>query len=413
MSQSYTKQQFYKASLLAIVVLVVAVFNVISTIPRVKLYDPFGRKGGGLISTRNGEAQHETLPLSKDQVIFNRCYRDRFHGYWDDATNSMRSFDTICDKHLQTLVQEPSDPNPTVQDGMMDRQHTVNTLYDQLEGSCILLLSDSTDRVIIENWCPRWMEDTSHTQAVELWMPDNVGALNDLTATSRNVAGWRCSPKRKFTIGNYFHYGVSSLPYWKFAHFYFPDYSPHLTWSNTTSERVSKDVPKFFDQCDKLGHNKLKVVVVQSYIWDLTRQWYVHKTARAPASMIQEWAYNVTVMIEEVRQAVPDALIAWRFAGPLDSSQGRDAQAIYDMNEALAAIQLTEKVDFVTDYGAVLSSSLTSINNKGPFDYHPPALPRTAYVNLLLNALVQARKAYVQDSTKSSTTLEQGSAPLV
>lgn len=342
----------------------------------------------------------EAALLSEDQVIFHRCYKDRFHGYWDDATHSMRSFDATCDENLQTLVQEPRNPNPTVEPSTMEEQHTANSLYDQLEGSCILLFGDSTDRHIIENWCPRWMSGVRKNKRVELWMPDNAEP-KDITKTVKDDGGSRCSPRNKFTFGNYMHYGVAPPPYWSFAHMYQPNISVHLNWSNTTLERVANDVPKFFQHCDDIGHDKLNVVVVQSYIWDLTRQWYVHGTKRPPASMIREWAYNATVLIEKLREAVPDALIAWRFAGPLTSDDGRDAQAIHDMNEAMAAVKMTEKVDFVTDYGAVLSSSLASVNNKGPFKLHPPDLPRTSYLNLLLNTLVQAHKVYAKQSNTS------------
>jgi hypothetical protein len=353
------------------------------------------------------------LHWTEDQVIFNRCYKARFHGYWDDATNMMRSFDRTCDESLQTLVQEPSHPNPTVEEGRMQGQHTADTLYDQLEGMCVLLLGDSTDRQILQNWCPRWI---GQEQAVEMWMPDNEGAVSVLSQPVKDKAGWRCAPQQKFTIGNYLQYGVSALPYWKGAHYNLRDYNPNLNWSNTTSERVAKDMPKFFHHCDKVGHNKLKVVVVQSYIWDVLREWEVHQTIRTPAAMIQEWAHNVTILIDQVRQAVPDALVAWRFAGPFNANDGQFVQAIADMNEALAAIQLAEeKVDFVTDYGAVLSSSLASVHNKGPYDVHPPDRPRTAYVNLLLNALVQARKVYVPKPSQTSTSLanDTAAAPLV
>jgi hypothetical protein len=344
--------------------------------------------------------QSDEEAISEEQVIFNRCYKDRFHGYWDDQTNAMRSFDATCDAHLQTLVQEPSNPNPSADASTMEGQHTSNTLYNQLEGSCILLFGDSTDRHIIENWCPRWMSNVPKNQRVELWMPDNAKP-KDITKKVRDDGGSRCSPRNKFTFGNYLHYGVAPPPYWHFAHMYQTDISPHLNWSNTTLERVANDVPKFFQQCDTVGHDKLKVIVVQSYVWDLSRQWYVHGTKRPPASMIQEWAQNATILLEKVREAVPkDTLIAWRYAGPIETSEGRDTQAIHDMNEAImAALKMSETVDFVTDYGAVLASTLASVNNKGPFTLHPPALPRTSYLNLLLNALVQAHKVYATPTT--------------
>jgi hypothetical protein len=70
------------------------------------------------------------------------------------------------------------------------------------------------------------------------------------------------------------------------------------------------------------------------------------------------------------------------------------------MNEALATVSLLERVDFVADYGAVLSSSLASIQNKGPFNVHPPPVPMTAYFNLLLNALVLYRQNVTMNSNE-------------
>lgn len=331
-------------------------------------------------------------------MTFQKCYKDRFHGYWDDATHSMRSFDLECDAQLQTLVQEPAMPNPTARN-MMEGQHTSNRLFDQLEGSCVLLFGDSTDRQIVENWCPRWMENVRKNQRIELWMPDNVAASDRATKRTlkKGNGGLRCSPRNKFTFGSYMHYGVSPPPYWKFAYNMYEqtdDAPVSLNWGNTTEDRIAHDVPKFFEQCHATGHDKLKVIVIQSYLWDLARQWHVHGTARPPVTMIQEWAHNVTLFIDQVRTAVPDVFIAWRFAGPMEANQGRDAQAIYDMNQALSSVNVLERVDFVADYGAVLSSTLAMVNNKGPFNVHPPALPRTAYLNVLLNSLVLARQVF-------------------
>jgi hypothetical protein len=98
----------------------------------------------------------------------------------------------------------------------------------------------------------------------------------------------------------------------------------------------------------------------------------------------------VTTLVRWVREAVPDAAIAWRFAGDIVAGSGRDSQAMHDMNQAILALGDEMKVDFYTDYGAVLDSTLASVKILGPFDTHPPDEPRTGYVNLMLNALVTA-----------------------
>jgi hypothetical protein len=67
------------------------------------------------------------------------------------------------------------------------------------------------DRHIIENGRPRWMDEKRG--ALELWMPNNEGAIKTLSQSAKNDDGWRCAPQQKFTIGNYMQYGVSALPY--------------------------------------------------------------------------------------------------------------------------------------------------------------------------------------------------------
>lgn len=326
---------------------------------------------------------------STNNSTLQRCYRDRFHGYWERKTNRMRSFDERCEE--QTLVQEPAMPNPLAK-RMGDERHTSETLFDKLKGTCILLFGDSTDRQIVEHWCPRWKA------SVNLWMPRKKGTGEKLSDARiiqqvRDNGGIQCSPGNKFTFGSYRNYGVAPPPYWKFAHTYETESLPNdLEWGSTTTERIQNDIPKFFDDCGTNGFTN-KYIVFQSYLWDLARQWYIEKTDRPPPSMIQDWAANVTTTIESIRQAVPDATLAWRFAGPMQTEgtkEGRDAQAIVDMNHALQALGIAKRVDFVVDYGAVLSSSLATIQHKGYYPVHPPALPRTTYLNHLLNALVAA-----------------------
>lgn len=310
---------------------------------------------------------------SLNTSLLDRCFRERVRGYWDSYTNSLRFFDPTCDSNMKTYVQEAG-------------KHTNELLFEKMEGVCVLLLGDSTDRQIAESWCPRWMNETGRG-GIELWMPRNLTTRELLTSPHEiekawGIAGLRCAPQGKFTFGTYLHYGVSPPPYWKFAHTARKDL-PSLSWGNSTWDRVTDDVPQFFADCEKQGHHK-KLIVVQSYLWDLARQWYIEKTERAPPAMIAEWAQNVTKLVKLVRRTVPDALVGWRFAGPVTTNSGMDAQAIYDMNLAVQA-QEDFPIDFVADYGAVLASSLTF---KELFSIHPPALPRTAYLNILLNIII-------------------------
>jgi hypothetical protein len=306
--------------------------------------------------------------------VFDRCYTGRFQGYWDASRNMMRSFDTVCDNELYTLVQEPKNMNPAAINMTYD-QTTSAGLFDQLQGSCILLFGDSTDRHIVENWCSRW-------GGREMWSPRNStdGSLLDSTKLARKIrddGGWRCSPENKFTIGNLMHYGVAPPPYWMFAHTNLPRLPNYLEWGDTTWERVTLDIPKFFQDCARSSHNN-NFVVVQSYLWDLSRQSLVYGTARPPASMISEWAQNATRLIDSVRAAT-NATVAWRFHGPLKDGNAWDSQAIYDMNLAMQAAH--PNLDFVAD-----------VHNHGPFDLHPPPLAQTSYLNLLLNAILAFSK---------------------
>jgi len=352
------------------------------------------RAGTAASTTRSSEqrsysSEQISTPNQTEQQqqpsVLDRCWRDRFHGYWNDTTNSMQFFDATCNSEMKILVQE------------VEGNYTNPTLFDQIEGSCILMFGDSTDRMITEDWCPKWRDNNSDTEqeVPEMWIPTNYPKRPIPNAIFSN-SGLRCSPANKFTFGNYMQYGVAPPPYWKGAHLYRVGYDVprNLDWGATTAERVNNDIPKYFEKCASVGHDKLNVVIVQSYLWDLARQWHVHRTKRPPVRFVQEWAANVTALVESVRAVVPaDTLIAWRYAGPLVPDEGKefaDSQVIHDMNAAVMALQMNERVDFVADYGAVLASTLASINNGGPFNLHPPAIPRTAYLNMLLNSIVAA-----------------------
>jgi hypothetical protein len=346
----------------------------VSPIPRQEQADPDHHADDG--SAANASASKA--------AVFNECFRQRFAAYWDAANRSIQSLNPHC--RLETWVQHVSPRNITAST-RSDFEHTHPDLMKRLEGSCILLLGDSTDRQIIEQWCPRW----SKNSRIEVWMPQNKTTgrpIRDdhprLVQAVWDNAGLRCRPRPNVTIGTYLHYGVSEPPYWKFAHTYNPELvdDVSLDWGSTTNERVQNDVPKFFREC----HGERRVVVVQSYLWDLARQWFIYDTEQPPMEMIAAWADNVTHLVQKVRAAVPPGtLVGWRYAGPLMAAKGRDTETILRMNDAIADVSRLG-VDFVADYGAILGSNLT----KNPFPAHPPQHPLALYLNLLFNAIFAA-----------------------
>jgi hypothetical protein len=126
------------------------------------------------------------------------------------------------------------------------------------------------------------------------------------------------------------------------------------------------------------------VVVVQSYLWDLARQGQLRQMA--------DWTQNATRLVAAVRAAVPNhTKLAWRYHGPVPNGHAWDAPTIEAMNHALQAAH--PEVDFVVDYGAVLASSLARLRGlpeQPYFDHHPPIAAQTAYLNLMLNAVLAA-----------------------
>lgn len=322
-------------------------------------------------------------------AILDRCYKGRFQGYWDFTFNRMRFDDPVCDESLITLVKVPKKKDASVKRGELYKKHTNPALFDRLEGSCILMMGDSTDRQVYEKWCPRWATKGENS---EIWMPEK--GAERLNKQQLRYVGLRCNVRNSFTFGQYAHYGVSAPPYWKIAHMYDRKGPQDLDWGNTTVERVKRDVPTFFQRCDEDGHDVFKVVILQSYLWDLAREHLYGNTTRPTPQFMSEWATNVTTMVSWVRDAVPDAVIAWRFAGDLIAGKGRDSQAMSDMNAAIIALGDKMQIDFFTDYGAVLGSELAVKNGK-PFNTHPPDEPQTGYANLMLNALVAAYDAKV------------------
>jgi hypothetical protein len=344
---------------------------------------------------KNTFSTHQEVKKSSDAsvmppTILDRCYKGRFQGFWDFDFNRMRFFDPVCDESLVTLVKLPNIQDASVKKpNKLYQNHTNPVLFYRLEGSCVLLLGDSTDRQHFEQWCPRWV---AQGEKREIWMPPN--RTKHLSKRQLGNVGNRCNVQNKFTFGTYMHYGVSPPPYWKYAHMYVRG-PKNLEWGNTTETRVKQDVPKFFQRCDEVGHDKFKVVVLQSYLWDLAREHLVGKNARPSPRFISDWAQNVTTLVGWVREAVPDATIAWRFAGDIEPGDGWDSRVLHDMNAAIIALGDKMKVDFFTDYGAVLSSALASVKNAGPFEMHPPDEPQTGYVNIMLNALVAAYESKV------------------
>jgi hypothetical protein len=149
-------------------------------------------------------ASQQRKRISEETRIFEQCYKKkRFHGYWDDVTKRMRHFDPLCDESIVALVKDPSMSDSFMQ-GPVIKNHTSLTLLEKLEGSCILLLGDSTDRQIMERWCPRW-------GLQKIWMPpDGEQTLEHLHQTAR--AGHICDVLGNFSIGQYQHYGVGDPP---------------------------------------------------------------------------------------------------------------------------------------------------------------------------------------------------------
>jgi hypothetical protein len=148
--------------------------------------------------------ESDTKSTPKQPTLVERCYTDRFHGYWDVTSNMMRSFDSFCDRHLQPWVREETTStrrNHRKSEAIPNASGTTAgpaDLFKELAGSCILLFGDSTDRQIIENWCPRWTSSTTIGK-MELWSPRNGsdGSLLDSTKLGpkiRDDGGWRCSP---------------------------------------------------------------------------------------------------------------------------------------------------------------------------------------------------------------------------
>jgi hypothetical protein len=187
------------------------------------------------------------------------------------------------------------------------------------------------------------------------------------------------------------HYGVGPPPYWQFAHIHLKNVPANLEWGNSTWERVTLDIPQFFSDCEKAGHTKHNVVVVQSYLWDLARQ---GQQRYSPVEMA-DWAQNATRLVAAVRAAVPNhTKLAWRYHGPVPNGLAWDAPTIEAMNHAMQVAH--PEVDFVVDYGAVLSSSLARLHGSPEqpyFDHHPPVVAQAAYLNLMLNAVLAVRSA--------------------
>jgi hypothetical protein len=96
-----------------------------------------------------GKQEDHTANGAKRGTILDRCYRGRFHGYWDFDLSRMRFFDRVCDESLVALVKMPQSVDASSAKAEFMQGHT--DLYARAHRPCILMLGDSTDRQILSS----------------------------------------------------------------------------------------------------------------------------------------------------------------------------------------------------------------------------------------------------------------------
>jgi len=231
----------------------------------------------------------------------------------------------------------------------------------------ILFIGDSIDRNAVEYACNYFKAPLQH------FLSSEGSAL---------VYRFCKIPSLNVTLANFFNYGVFNPPYWKFAYVdqssKFPPNVHNHSFSHIEHDTKCFNMINFGKDPD--------LVVIQSYLWDLSREWLVsgqNLDFEPTSGFVKEWLSRVAIFIDVVQQRFPHAKYAWRTAPLPKPDIGRTLKIIEDMNESVVNYlrKYRKEID-ICDWGKILLA--TNSPQREPRT-HPLRIASLAYINVILN----------------------------
>ena len=189
-------------------------------------------------------------------------------------------------------------------------------------------------------------------------------------------------PRLNLTLANFVNYGVFDPPYWKFAYVDESTLFPPNVHNHSFSH-IEHDTKCF----NRINFGKdPDLVVIQSYLWDLSREWLLSGQSldfEPSSGFVGEWVSRVAKFIDVVQHRFPHGKYVWRTAPFPNPDIGRTLQIIEDMNESIVEYLRKHRKEInICDWSKILLA--TNSPEKVPRT-HPRRIASLAYVNVILN----------------------------
>ena len=188
--------------------------------------------------------------------------------------------------------------------------------------------------------------------------------------------------RMNLTIANFMSYGVFPPPYWKYAYLDMKSRFPEKV-ANETFSHINIDTKRF--NMVNFGQDPT-IVVVQSYLWDLAREWLVNGSQLKfipQEEFFTQWLDGVKILLGVVKYRFPNAQIIWRTAPDPKPAMGRSGKLTRKMNRlVLEYLKSSNESVRIVDWSKILLDRNSP--QKRPTT-HPGQVASLAYVNVVLN----------------------------
>ena len=240
-------------------------------------------------------------------------------------------------------------------------------------GSCkrqssVLAIGDSVDRDAIQRACNHFGAE----------FKPYVKLTTKLRG--KNSYNFCHIPELNVTLGQFMNFGVFKEPYWKFA------YPIPSEFHVDNVEHIRLDAANF---SKLLPDGQPTIVIVQSYLWDLAREWMVRGKLKRywqpEPGFVHQWFARVKKLLAVVKDTFPSSKVMWRTAPPpKEGEDGRNNRIIHSMNEIMRSYASHAGLEII-DYGSMLQG----MSPEKSFATHPGIDASLAYMNVLLNCLFE------------------------